>query len=81
MVDFKWSYFKEWIKWLKGENWVLISILKFGEAKKGVNKISTFANYDSKYYLVKEEMTHYGDKKLILKDKSTGEIREKIVEK
>jgi len=26
-------------------------------------------------------MTHYGDKKLILKNKSTGEITEKIVEK
>jgi len=26
-------------------------------------------------------MTHYGDKKLILKNKSTGKIIEKIVEK
>tara|TARA_X000000950_G_C13414145_1_gene457353 strand:- start:55 stop:243 length:189 start_codon:yes stop_codon:yes gene_type:complete len=57
--------------------------LEFGvwRGKVGVDKISTFANYDKKYYLVKEEMTHYGDKKLILKNKSTGKIIEKIVEK
>ena len=35
--------------------------------------------YDDEYYLVKEEMTHYGDKKLILKNKSNGKIIEKII--
>ena len=30
-------------------------------------------------YLVKEEVTHYGDKKLILKSKSDGKIIEKII--
>jgi hypothetical protein len=35
--------------------------------------------FDKDHYLVKEEMTHYGTKKLILKEKSTGKIVEKII--
>ena len=35
--------------------------------KKGVEKINTLQDYDQNYYLVKEETTHYGDKKLLLK--------------
>ena len=46
---------------------------------QGVEKINTLDNYDDEYYLVKEEMTHYGDKKLILKSKEDGKIVEKIV--
>ncbi|QOR76856.1 MAG: Gfo/Idh/MocA family oxidoreductase [Thermoflavifilum sp.] len=36
-------------------------------------------DYDERYYLVKEEITHYGARKLILKDKQTGEIIEKVL--
>jgi hypothetical protein len=36
--------------------------------------------YDADNYLVKEEMTHYGAKKLILKNKHTGKIEERILE-
>ena len=67
-------------KSIKSKKWEKIN-LEIWRGKEGVDKISTFANYDEKYYLVKEEMTHYGDKKLILKNKSTGKIIEKIVEK
>lgn len=67
-------------KSIKSKKWEKIN-LEIWRGKVGVDKISTFANYDKKYYLVKEEMTHYGDKKLILKNKSTGKIIEKIVEK
>ena len=67
-------------KSIKSKKWEKIN-LEIWRGKEGVDKISTFANYDEKYYLVKEEMTHYGDKKLILKNKSNGEIIEKIVEK
>jgi hypothetical protein len=35
--------------------------------------------YDAEHYLVKEEMTHYGAKKVILKNKKTGKIEERVV--
>jgi hypothetical protein len=35
--------------------------------------------YDADHYLVKEEMTHYGAKKLILKNKVTGKITEQTI--
>ncbi|MCQ6961445.1 Gfo/Idh/MocA family protein [Mucilaginibacter aquariorum] len=38
-------------------------------------KIATeFANYDEQYYLIKEEILPHGDRKLLLKDKTTGEV-------
>ncbi len=44
----------------------------------GVSKDSHLVEYDSEHYLVKEEMTHYGAKKVILKNKKSGKIVEKI---
>ena len=44
-----------------------------------LKKINTLEDFDEKFYLVKEEITHYGDKKLILKRKEDGKIIEKIV--
>ena len=46
----------------------------------GVTKDSHLIEFDANHYLVKEEMTHYGTKKLILKEKATGKIVERIVE-
>jgi predicted dehydrogenase len=48
--------------------------------KTGVTKDSHLVEFDANHYLVKEEMTHYGTKKLILKEKTTGKIVERIVE-
>jgi len=48
--------------------------------KVGVKKEQVFTDYDEDYYLVKEELTHYGATKLILKDKKTGKIIEKVKE-
>ncbi len=45
----------------------------------GVTKDSHLIEFDKDHYLVKEEMTHYGTKKLILKEKATGKIIEKII--
>jgi hypothetical protein len=44
-----------------------------------VSKDSHLQSYDADHYLVKEEITHYGAKKLILKNKSTGKIIEKVL--
>ena len=47
--------------------------------KESVTEESLLKEYDNDHYLVKEEVTHFGTKKLILKNKSTGKIIEKIL--
>jgi len=47
--------------------------------KTGVEKGKGYTEYDEQYYLVKEEMTHFGAKKVILKDKKSGQIIEKTL--
>ena len=53
--------------------------LDIWRGKTGVSKASNLTEYDSDHYLVKEELTHYGEKKVILKNKQTGKIIEKVV--
>jgi predicted dehydrogenase len=48
--------------------------------RTGLSKESHLTEYDADHYLVKEEMTHYGAKKVILKNRHTGKIEEKILE-
>lgn len=47
--------------------------------KTGLSKNSHLTEYDENHFLIKEEMTHYGDKKVILKHKETGEISERVI--
>lgn len=47
--------------------------------KTGVSKDSHLVDFDQEHYLVKEEVTHYGAKKLILKNKLTNRIIEKVL--
>ena len=47
--------------------------------RTGVSKDSHLQDYDTDHYLVKEEMTHYGDKKVILKNKKSGKIVERVL--
>jgi predicted dehydrogenase len=54
--------------------------LDIWRGKTGVSKDSHLVEYDAENYLVKEEMTHYGAKKVILKNKATGKISEKVIE-
>ena len=53
--------------------------LDIWRGKTGLTKESHLVEYDADHYLVKEEMTHYGVKKLILKNKATGKISEQII--
>ena len=53
-------------------------ILDIWRGREGVSKDSHLVEYDADHYLVKEEMTHYGAKKVILKNKHTGKIVEKV---
>lgn len=53
--------------------------LEVWRGKEGLTKESHLVDFDADYYLIKEEVTHYGAKKLILKHKVTGKIEEKIL--
>ncbi len=63
----------------KSKLWEPVS-LDIWRGKVGVGKDSHLVEYDADHYLVKEEMTHYGAKKLILKNKKTGKISERVSE-
>jgi len=45
----------------------------------GLTKPSNLVEYDAEHYLIKEETTHYGAKKLILKNKKSGIISERTL--
>ncbi|MCW3117982.1 MAG: Gfo/Idh/MocA family oxidoreductase [Chitinophagaceae bacterium] len=47
--------------------------------KEGIGKASNLVEYDADNYLIKEEMTHYGARKVIIKNKKTGAISEKVL--
>ena len=51
--------------------------LDIWRGRTNVSKDSHLVEYDADHYLVKEETTHYGAKKLILKNKKTGKISER----
>ncbi len=53
--------------------------LDIWRGQTGLSKESHLVSYDQDHYLVKEEMTHYGAKKLILKHKTTGKITEELL--
>ena len=53
--------------------------LDIWRGQTGLSKESHLVEYDAEHYLVKEEVTHYGAKKLILKNKVTGKISEREI--
>lgn len=55
--------------------------LDIWRGREGVEKDNRLVEYDKDHYLVKEEMTHYGAKKVIIKNKTTGKISEIVEEK
>ena len=54
--------------------------LDIWRGRTGVSKDSHLTEYDKDNYLIKEEVTHYGARKLILKNKHTNKIIEKVLE-
>jgi hypothetical protein len=54
--------------------------LDIWRGEEGFTEDSRLVEFDAKHYLIKEETTHYGTKKLILKNKQSGRISEKIIE-
>jgi predicted dehydrogenase len=63
----------------KTKNWEPVK-LEIWRGKEGIKASFDLTDFDNQYYLVKEEVTHYGAKKLILKDKQSGKIIEKVVD-
>lgn len=63
----------------KTKLWELV-LLDVWKGKTGVSKDSHLTEYDAEHYFVKEEVTHYGAKKLILKNKQSGKFIEKVIE-
>ena len=55
-------------------------VLDIWRGQTGLTKESHLVEYDADHYLIKEEMTHYGAKKLILKHNTTGKISDQIIE-
>jgi hypothetical protein len=53
--------------------------LEVWRGQSGISRHSHLQEYDADHYLVKEEMTHYGARKVILKNKQTNKIIEKII--
>jgi len=47
--------------------------------REGVTKPSNYTEYDEDHYLIKQEVTHDGRNKLILKNKETGKISERDI--
>jgi predicted dehydrogenase len=54
--------------------------LDIWRGKVGVSKDSHLTEYDADHFLIKEEVTHFGARKVILKNKITGKISEKTLE-
>lgn len=55
--------------------------LDIWRGREGVGKDNHLIEFDKDHYLVKEEMTHYGAKKIIIKNKTTGKISEIVEDK
>ncbi|MEJ7738958.1 MAG: Gfo/Idh/MocA family oxidoreductase [Chitinophagaceae bacterium] len=53
--------------------------LDIWRGREGVTKDSHLIEFDQDHYLVKEEMTHYGARKVIIKNKQSGKIMERVV--
>lgn len=62
----------------KSKQWEPVK-LDVWRGKVGVSKDGHLVEYDANHYLVKEEVTHYGAKKVILKNKKTGKISEQVI--
>jgi predicted dehydrogenase len=53
--------------------------LDIWRGKSGLTKDSHLVFFDEDHYLIKEELTHYGSTKLILKHRITGVISERVL--
>lgn len=62
----------------KTKQWETVE-LPVWRGQEGLTKPSNYTDYDADHYLIKQEMTHDGRNKLILKEKASGKIIERDV--
>ena len=62
----------------KTKRWEVVE-LPVWRGQEGLTKPSHYTDYDADHYLIKQEMTHDGRNKLILKEKVSGKIVERDV--
>ncbi len=63
---------------VKSKQWEPI-VLNVWRGTEPPEESSVLTSYDQDHWLVKEEVTHYGAKKLILKEKVSGRIFERLL--
>lgn len=63
----------------KSKKWEPVDLLVW-RGKDTFEKENLLIDFDDDHWLIKEEITHFGTKKQILKEKSTGRIFERTVE-
>jgi hypothetical protein len=63
---------------VKTKKWEPVE-LEVWRGKSGLSEEKMTVDYDDQFYLIKEEKLADGRKKVILKDKSTGEIIQRVV--
>jgi predicted dehydrogenase len=66
-------------KSVKSKKWEPVELAVW-RGQEGLTKHDHLTEYDEDHYLVKDEITHYGARKLILKNKKTGKIEERVME-
>ncbi len=64
-------------KSVKSKKWEPVELAVW-RGQEGLTKHDHLTEYDEDHYLVKDEITHYGARKLILKNKKTGKIEERV---
>jgi len=62
----------------KSKKWEPIA-LAIWRGQQNTEQEDLLVSYDEAHWLIKEEVTHYGTKKIILKEKATGRIFERII--
>lgn len=62
----------------KSKKWEPVQ-LDIWRGQTGLSKESHLVEFDADHYLIKEEVTHFGAKKLILKNKHTGKIEDRVI--
>lgn len=67
-------------KSVKSKKWEPVELAEW-RGQEGLTKHDHLTEYDEDHYLVKDEITHYGARKVILKNKKTGKIEERVVER
>lgn len=63
----------------KSKKWEPVQ-LPVWRGEEGHHQESHLTSFDQDHFLIKEELTHYGARKVILKHKKTGKITEKTIE-